>query len=254
MVSLSIGHHVKSDALLKRTENFQKKEKNMALAVQAQHVSMLYTSSTGQKVQALEDVSLEIPSGSWCVLSGPSGSGKSSMLHILGGLLTPTTGVIEVAGHNLTMATPTLRSTYRLYTVGFVFQSFYLLPHLCAWENVALPLLAAGEASKVRKERATLALKEVGLADRLYHHPTELSGGEQQRVALARAIVNHPSIILADEPTGNLDAASAKMILDILEKLVQQGATIVCATHDTKVIERATLLVSMQYGKVVSHV
>jgi putative ABC transport system ATP-binding protein len=226
----------------------------MTLEVQAHHVSMLYRSSTGHQVQALDDVSLEIPSGSWCVLSGPSGSGKSSLLHILGGLLTPTSGTIEVAGHNLTTTTLAMRSTYRLHTVGFVFQSFYLLPHLRAWENVALPMLAMGEPNKLRKERATLALKEVGLADRLYHHPAELSGGEQQRVALARAIVNHPAIILADEPTGNLDAASANMILDILNKLVQQGATVVCATHDTKVTDHATQIVLMQHGKVVSHV
>lgn len=227
---------------------------NMTLAVQAHHISMLYTSSVGHKVQALEDVSFEIPSGAWCVLSGSSGSGKSSMLHILGGLLTPTAGTIEVAGYSLTKATPTMRSTYRLHTVGFVFQSFYLLPHLRAWENVALPLLAAGKPNKIRKERATLALNEVGLTDRLYHHPAELSGGEQQRVALARAIVNHPAIILADEPTGNLDATSANMILDILKSLVVKGATVVCATHDPKVTDRATQTISMQHGKVVSHI
>ncbi len=223
----------------------------MTLAVQAQHVSMIYKSNSGHKVQALENVSLEVSSGSWCVLSGPSGSGKSSMLHILGGLLTPTAGTIEVAGYDLTQATSNMRSTYRLRTIGFVFQAFYLLPHLRAWENVALPLLALGEPHKVRKERATLALNAVGLADRLYHHPAELSGGEQQRVALARAIVNHPPIILADEPTGNLDAASANMILDILQKLVQQGSTLICATHDTKVTERATQSVTMRHGKVV---
>ena len=223
----------------------------MTLAVQVKHVSMVYKSNAGHTVQALENISLEVPAGSWCVLSGPSGSGKSSMLNILGGLLTPTTGTIEVAGYSLTKMNAAMRSTYRLRTVGFVFQAFYLLPHLRAWENVALPLLAIGEPNKTRKEHAIFSLNAVGLADRPYHYPAELSGGEQQRVALARAIVNHPLIILADEPTGNLDAASATMVLDILQNLVQQGSTVICATHDTKVTERATQIIPMRNGKIV---
>ena len=226
----------------------------MTFSVEAQHISMIYQSSAGQKVQALDDISFQIPSSTWAALAGSSGSGKSSLLHILGGLLTPTGGSLEITGFALHAASSNERSAFRLRNVGFVFQAFYLLPHLRAWENVALPLIAAGEKPKERKERAFQLLDEVGLAGRYHHRPAELSGGEQQRVALARAIVHHPAVILADEPTGNLDAASAKLVLDILENFVRQGATVICATHDPKVTNRADQVIQLEQGKIVSHV
>lgn len=216
--------------------------------VRLEHVGMTYRPSAQQEVRALDDISLTAAAGEWVVLWGPSGSGKSSLLHILGGLLTPTAGKLEVNGRAISALSARDRAGYRLSTVGFVFQSFHLLPHLRTWENVSLPLIAAGIAAAHRRERAYEALERVGLTDRRQHFPAELSGGEQQRVALARATALRPRVILADEPTGSLDQANATRVLELLDGFVAQGAALICATHDRQVASHASRVIRLSHG------
>jgi putative ABC transport system ATP-binding protein len=195
----------------------------------------------GEKLRILENLDLDIHKGSFEALMGPSGSGKSTLLNLIAGLDRPTSGSIEIAGKRIDSLSEGAIAQWRANTVGFVFQSYNLLPVLTALENVELPLLLTRVPSSERKTRAQTALRVVGLENRMTHYPRQLSGGQEQRVAIARAIVNDPTLIVADEPTGDLDRSSADDILTLLEKLNKElGKTIVMVTHDPVAAERAT--------------
>jgi ABC-type lipoprotein export system ATPase subunit len=194
----------------------------------------------GAEVKALDGVSLTVSRGERLGLLGKSGSGKSTLLHVLGGLDRPTRGVVEVHGQDLARLDARRLAGYRLSTVGFIFQSFNLVASRTALQNVELPLIFAGLSPRQRRERAAAALEAVGLGQRLHHRPAELSGGEAQRVAIARALINDPSLVLADEPTGNLDSATAAAIMELLLGHVRQrGATLVLVTHDEELARKS---------------
>jgi len=193
----------------------------------------------GKAVTALARVSLEIAKGDFVAVIGPSGSGKSTLLHLLGGMLSPTEGKVRFGNDSLYDLTSDERSAIRKHKIGFVFQTFNLVPYLTALENVQVPLVLAGLGEEEQTRRACRLLKRVGLSDRLDHKPRELSVGEQQRVALARMLANDPILILADEPTGNLDPETADSIMDFLNELSIEGRTIVMVTHDLRVARRA---------------
>ena len=203
-------------------------------------------------VTALADVSLEVSPGERVALVGKSGSGKSSLLHLLAGLDRPSAGVVEVAGRDLASLDSHALAYHRLRTVGIVFQSFHLIGSRSAAENVQMPLIFAGVAPSVRKRRTAEALGSVGLASRATHRPSEMSGGEAQRVAIARALVNDPPLILADEPTGNLDSVTASVIMGLLlDHVTRRGATLVLVTHDEEVARRHTArIVRLRDGRV----
>jgi putative ABC transport system ATP-binding protein len=200
------------------------------------------------EVQALRHVRLRIASGEFVAVMGPSGSGKSTLMHILGCLDSPTAGRYWLAGDDVSQLDEEALAHVRNRRIGFVFQQFYLLEHLTAWRNVALPLMYAGVDPATRKRRALGALERVGLADRVEHRPNMLSGGQQQRVAIARALVTEPSIVLADEPTGNLDSAAAQEVLALLAELHQNGHTIVLITHDRDVAAHAERILTIRDG------
>jgi putative ABC transport system ATP-binding protein len=202
-------------------------------------------------IEVLRGVSLEVKTGALVAIIGPSGSGKSTLLNLIGCLDRPTSGKYLLEGVDVSEKSDNELASIRNSKMGFVFQSFNLLPKLPAWKNVAVPLLYAGVSVAERKERAMEMLKRVGLEGRADHAPNELSGGEQQRVAIARALVNHPSIILADEPTGNLDSKSGKEIMDIFARLNDEGATIVMVTHELTLTKAATRVVTMRDGLIV---
>jgi putative ABC transport system ATP-binding protein len=203
-------------------------------------------------VHALRGISLEIEAGEMVAIVGPSGSGKSTLLGLLGGLDTPTSGRVEVGSLDITDMNERQLADVRSAKVGFVFQTFNLIPTLTALENVALPAQFARSRSKVKPmQRARDLLTMVGLGDRLKHRPAELSGGEQQRVALARAMVNQPALILADEPTGNLDSASGDRVLETLEQMRREtGTTLVVVTHDSSVAARADRVLQLHDGQI----
>ena len=204
-------------------------------------------------VVALKDVTLGVPKGAFIALMGPSGSGKSTLLHLIAAMDRPTAGSIRVLGHNLDELSEREIAQWRNENVGFVFQQFNLIPVLTALENVELPLKLTNLNKAERLEHAATALKLVGLEDRLRHFPRQLSGGQEQRVAIARAIATDPSLILADEPTGNLDAASAQEILQILSKLNRDyGKTIVMVTHDPHAAQFATETHHLEKGELVA--
>ena len=204
-------------------------------------------------VHALRGVSLEIEAGEMVAIVGPSGSGKSTLLGLLGGLDTPTSGRVEVDSLDITDMNESQLADVRSAKIGFVFQTFNLIPTLTALENVALPAQFARSRSKVKPtRRARELLTTVGLGDRLKHRPAELSGGEQQRVALARAMVNQPALILADEPTGNLDSASGDRVLEALEQMRREtGTTLVVVSHDPSVAARADRVLQLHDGQIV---
>jgi len=203
-------------------------------------------------VVALKDVSLEIDRGEFVSLMGPSGSGKSTLLHLIAAMDTPTAGQIRVLGKDLAKLSDRQIAHWRNANIGFVFQSFNLIPVLTAFENVELPLKLTHLSKKERAEHATTALKLVGLGDRLGHYPRQLSGGQEQRVAIARAIVTDPSLILADEPTGNLDATSAEDVLTLLSRLNKEfGKTIVLVTHDPHAARHATVTHHLEKGELL---
>lgn len=194
----------------------------------------------GRPVEVLRDLDLEIPEGAWCALVGKSGCGKTTLLQLLGGLDRPTSGELLFRGRDMARMSQRELTRLRRKELGFVFQSYHLLPELSAWENAALPALGWSEDRQKSYERAKALLEAFGLKDRLHHRPQELSGGEQQRVAIARALIHDPPVILADEPTGNLDPASAKDVVQILQKLHREGKkTIVMVTHDMTLAEQA---------------
>ena len=203
----------------------------------------------GEKLRILSGLDLDVPKASFEALMGPSGSGKSTLLNLIAGLDKPTAGTIEIDGKRLDTMSEGQLAGWRANTIGFIFQSYNLLPVLTAVENVELPLLLTKVAASERRKRAQTALRVVGLEDRMTHYPRQLSGGQEQRVAIARAIVNDPKIIVADEPTGDLDRQSADDILVLLDKLNKQlGKTIVMVTHDPAAAERATIIRRLDKG------
>ena len=202
------------------------------------------------EVAALRAVSIRIERGEFVAVVGPSGSGKSTLMHIIGCLDVPTSGAFHLAGHDVSGISENQLSDVRNRMIGFVFQQFNLLAYLPAWRNVELPLVYSRMAPDERRERALTALAKVGLADRADHRPGELSGGQQQRVAIARALVTEPALILADEPTGNLDSTSTAEVLALLEDLHLEGRTIVLITHETDVATRASRVIQIRDGQV----
>lgn len=201
-------------------------------------------------VPVLKDVSLTVEEGEYVAIMGPSGSGKTTLMNIIGCLDRPTRGTYELAGENVLKLKDRELSDLRLKSIGFVFQSFQLMPRESAVENVALPLSYAGVRKKERRIRATKALERVGLGDRVNFRPTQLSGGQKQRVAIARAMVNHPKILLADEPTGALDSKSGEQIMELFDSLNEEGVTIVMITHDPRIAAKAKRIVRIIDGEI----
>ncbi|HSK65999.1 MAG TPA: ABC transporter ATP-binding protein [Anaerolineales bacterium] len=206
----------------------------------------------GQVVRALDGVDLDIDAHTFTVVMGPSGSGKSTLLYLLGGLDHATAGEISVGGKRLDQMDENTLALFRRRTMGFVFQSFNLIPSMTALENVSFPMQFAGVAAARRKEQARTILEQVGLGNRSDHRPTELSGGQQQRVAIARALVNDPSLVLADEPTGNLDTSSGAAIMQVLSDLHTSGRTVLVVTHDPRMIHFATHKIFLLDGRIVT--
>ena len=206
--------------------------------------------SGARPVDVLSDVSLEIPKRQCAAIAGPSGSGKSTLLGLIAGLDQPTAGTITVAGVEVTRLSEDELARFRRDTIGYIFQSFHLIPTLTALENVALPLELAGERDALARAAALLA--EVGLAERAPHYPVQLSGCEQQRVAVARAVARRPAVLLADEPTGNLDSATGKQIIDLLLALNRTlGSTLVLVTHDPALAAHADRMITLRDGRIV---
>ncbi|WP_410814446.1 ABC transporter ATP-binding protein [Micromonospora sp. 067-2] len=221
-------------------------------AIEAVDVSRTYQLD-GVSVEALRGVSLTVRPGDYVALVGPSGSGKSTLMHLLGGLDRPSAGRLVIGGRDVGTLTPPEMATLRNETIGFVFQAFHLLPRTSAVENVALPLVYRGVSARQRRERAAAMLGRVGLGHRLDHRPNQMSGGEQQRVAIARALVTEPTVLLADEPTGNLDSVTGAAVLELLERLnAEEGVALVMVTHDQEVAGRARRRITMRDGVVVS--
>ncbi len=205
-----------------------------------------------ETIHALDGITTTVAAGEFLAVMGPSGSGKSTLLYLLGGLDRPTAGEIWVRGEEIGVLDENALAVYRRQEIGFVFQSFYLIPTMTAWQNVEFPMIFAQAPAAERRARAGKLLSAVGLADRMEHKPTELSGGQQQRVAIARALANNPTIILADEPTGNLDTRTGTEILELLARLNhEEGRTIVAVSHDPAVAAYATRTLQLLDGKIV---
>lgn len=207
------------------------------------------------EIHALSNINLSIEQGEFIAITGPSGSGKSTLLHMLGCIDKPTAGSVFIKEINVSSMNGNAIRKLRLRELGFVFQHFYLLPVLTAYENIELPMKEAGLPKKERKKRIMELLDAVGLNDRANHRPGQLSGGEQQRIAIARALSNDPSIILADEPTGELDSANGRMILELLVRINREyGKTIIVVTHDDSLARRATRIIKIHDGRILSDV
>ncbi len=222
-----------------------------ALVIQIEGVTKLYKMGS-EVIHALRGVALQIHRNEYIAIMGPSGSGKSTLMNMLGCLDTPTAGLYEFNGKNVASMTDNELAEIRNKEIGFVFQTFNLLPRSHALHNVELPLIYAGAPKAERIERAELALQNVGLGERMLHKPNELSGGQRQRVAIARALVNNPSIILADEPTGNLDSKTGEEIMELFEQLYAQGNTIIVVTHEEDIARHARRIVRLRDGLIES--
>ena len=215
--------------------------------IDIEHIAKIYQVGS-EEVHALADVTLQINKNEYVAIMGPSGSGKSTLMNILGCLDTPTRGKYTFEGANVSEMNDNELAQIRNSKIGFVFQTFNLLPRSNALHNVELPLIYAGFSSSDRKERAAQSLENVGLGDRIYHKPNELSGGQRQRVAIARALVTQPSIILADEPTGNLDTKTGEDIMYLFNELYEQGNTIILVTHEEYIAEHAERVIRIRDG------
>jgi putative ABC transport system ATP-binding protein len=223
-------------------------------AVQVQNVRKIYKRDS-QDIVVLDGLSLEVPEGEFVALMGPSGSGKTTLLNLIAGIDRPTSGSVVVAGTNVAQLSESALAKWRSRNVGFIFQFYNLIPVLTALENVELPLLLTSLSKKERRERAMTALKVVGLADRGKHYPRQLSGGQEQRVAIARAIVADPAVLVADEPTGDLDAKSAEDILNLLQTLNKDfKKTIVMVTHDPRAASRSHVERHLEKGVLLASV
>ena len=221
-------------------------------ALEMVHITKSYVMGDNT-VHALTDISAVIEKGEWVSIMGPSGSGKSTLMNLLGCLDRPTSGKYLLDGAEVDSLSDDQLATERNKKIGFVFQNFNLLPRMDALNNVALPLIYAGISREERMKKAAHALERVGLGDRLDHRPNELSGGQRQRVAIARALVNDPTIVLADEPTGNLDTRSGEEIMDIFKELHKQGRTIVLVTHEPEIAEFAERIIVVRDGEIVEN-
>lgn len=234
---------------LEKSEDNNKKSLISALI----HIENIHKSYLVGKlpVYALRGVSLDIQNGEFLAIMGPSGSGKSTLLHLIGALDTPTEGHILFNNKNLSLANSNELADFRLKHIGFIFQTFYLIPSLSVLENILLPLVIAGKFSKEKQKNVAIeTLEKIGLAERKDHFPSELSGGEQQRVAIARAVINNPTLILADEPTGDLDSKNGQIIIDLLKSLNNSGQTICMVTHDLHLASQADRIIHLFDGKV----
>jgi putative ABC transport system ATP-binding protein len=217
--------------------------------LELRNVSKIYHTG-GEEIRALDDVSLDLQSGEFISIIGPSGSGKSTLMHVLGCLDSPTHGEVRLDGVDISRATAGQLAKVRNRTIGFVFQSFNLLPKLNVLQNVELPMVYAGMGGGPRRERAMEALRQVDLAHRVKNRPNQLSGGQQQRVAIARALVNDPKIILADEPTGNLDTHTGELILNLFRDLSRQGRTVILVTHNPEIAAVTPRRIEIRNGKI----
>lgn len=225
----------------------------MTKIIETHEIAKIYKMGN-QTVEALKSVSIEINKGEYVAFMGPSGSGKSTLMNIIGCLDTPTSGTYILNNHNVSDLTENELAEIRNKEIGFVFQTFNLLPRASSLENVALPLIYAGYGKSDRQDMAMAALSSVGLADRADHKPNELSGGQRQRVAIARALVNDPSIILADEPTGNLDSKTSYDIMELFQQLHDRGNTIIMVTHEDDIAHYAHRIIRLRDGLVESDV
>ena len=217
--------------------------------IELREVSRIFTVG-GQEVRAMDRVSLTIAPGEYLSIMGPSGSGKSTLLNILGLLDTPNSGTYLLQGRDVTSLGDTELAATRNRTIGFIFQFFHLIPRLTAQQNIELPLLLAGVPRRERTERSLPLIEAFGLASRRHHRPDELSGGQRQRVAIARAVINKPAVLLADEPTGNLDRHSGSDIIELMEQLNRDGLTLVVVTHDPEIGERARRQIRVVDGRI----
>ena len=223
----------------------------MTVVVEMSNVTKTFGEGTSI-VRALDGVDIRIQKGEFVAIVGASGSGKSTMMNLIGCLDKPTTGLVKVAGEDLSKLNYKKLTSLRNYAIGFVFQSFFLLPKTDALDNVATPLFYRGVPAREARKKAMEILTKLGMGDRHTHQSTELSGGQQQRVAIARALVTEPSLILADEPTGALDSNTGKQVMDLFESLNKEGKTIVLITHDLDVAKRAKRRITLRDGKVIN--
>lgn len=223
----------------------------MAVALSCQGLWKIYEMGD-EKVQAVRGIDLEINTGEMVAIMGPSGCGKTTLLNILSGIDDPSAGQVTVAGKPLFGISDDERTDLRGKEMGFIFQKFHLLDVMSAVENVEIPLLLLGENPEKARAKSMLALEKVGLGDRSEHRPAELSGGQQQRVSIARAVVHNPSVILCDEPTGNLDSTTSKQVMSILSGLNDAGSTLVIVTHDKEIAKRCSRIIQISDGRIVS--
>ena len=224
---------------------------SMSALVEIRDICKIYNPGENE-VRALDNVSVTIDEGEFVAIIGQSGSGKSTLMNMLGCLDVPTSGTYKLHGHDVADLSDDELSDIRNREIGFIFQGFNLIPNLTAKENVELPLIYRGVARGQRSELAVKALEKVGLSHRMYHKPAEMSGGQQQRVAIARAIAQAPPVILADEPTGNLDSHSTTEIIGILKELYEEGRTVILITHDNEIAARAKRVIKIKDGKIES--
>jgi putative ABC transport system ATP-binding protein len=224
----------------------------MGALIEIADVTKTYDMGAEAQVRALDGVTLDIADGDYVAVMGPSGSGKSTLMNLIGCLDTPTTGMYRLKGREVSSMDDDELARIRNEEIGFIFQTFNLLPRADALQNVELPLIYSGAPRKVRHEKAKQALEAVGLGDRMHHRPNEMSGGQRQRVAIARALVNEPSLLLADEPTGNLDSKTGQEILSLIDMLHSQGNTILLVTHEEELAAHAARVIRLRDGKIVS--